>query len=393
MKENKIAKSSLLIQKEKELKDLQKKKVQLIKNIKTTKTKIADLQTEIDSIGKNMTNGIARMAELGQLAKDIRKTLKELKKAVKLSKNDKEELKMVVEQGVLSDIEETVDDMFEASPFGSAEGFANRFDDIDENEYADEFSRQRRAAMFDPFMVKPTEEEQQKIRKVYVGLAARFHPDKADGEAELKLFNDLMQSINSAYQRGDLDELLDIQTRFADYKTDDMANSGYDIPVLDVLDEHILKHRNDLALLESQMLRLKTELQNLKDSDLGAMAKQEKRAKGQGSSEDLANGSQFMYEFLEVVKNILEQWVETKKKPMAFNQLVDGSHPIILKGQEGGFLGGAGFDDFELDYDEDDLDMMDLSHLSEKEVMELMGFLSAMGGGPQPRGGGKKRRR
>ena len=382
MKENKIAKSSLLIQKEKELKDLQKKKVQLINKIKTTKTKITDLQTEIDSVGKNMTNGLSRMADLGKLAKELKATLKELRKSVKLSKNDKEELKMVVEQGVLSDIEETVEGMFGDSPFGSAEGFENRYDTIDENEYTDEFNRQRQAAMFDPFVVKPTEEEQQKIRKVYVGLAARFHPDKADGEAELKLFNDLMQSINAAYQRGDLDELLDIQTRFANYKTEDIANSGYDIPVLDVLDEHILKHRNDLALLESQMLRLKTELQNLKDSDLGAMAKQEKRAKGQGSSEDLANGSQFMYEFLDEVRKILVQWLETKKKPMTFNQLVDGTHPIIRKGQEGGFLGGAGFNDF--DDDEDDM--------SDDEMLELVALFAAMAG-PQPRGGGKKQRK
>ncbi len=383
MKENKIAKSSLLIQKEKELKDLQKKKAQLTKNIKTTKTKITDLQTEIDTFTKNMSNSFTRLADLSKLGKETAATLRELYATIKLSKKDKEELRLVVEEGMLDDIRENVDEMFEGTDFGSAEGFANRHENIDENEYADEFNRQRRAAMFDPFMVKPTEEEQQKIRKVYVGLAARFHPDKADGEAELKLFNDLMQSINGAYQRGDLDELLDIQTRFSTYKTDNVANSGYDIPVLDVLDEHILKHRNELALLESQMLRLKTELKNLKDSDLGVSVKAEKRmSQGEGRAEDMADSSQFIFEMVSEMKDILTKWKETKRKPMAFNQFVDGTHPIIQKGQKLGILSVGGSDDFDMD----DMEMTD------DEMMEMIAFLSAMAS-PQPRSGGKKRRK
>lgn len=391
MKKNEIAKSSLLIQKEKELKDLQKKKVQITKNIKATKTKITDLQTEIDSVTTNMTNGMSRLADLSKLGKELAEILKELKKTVKLSKKDKEELEMVVAEGMLDDIAENVDSMFEGTPFGSAEGFSGRHEAIDENEYADEFNRQRRAAMFDPFAVKPTDEEQQKIRKVFLGLASRFHPDKAEGEVELKLFNDLMQSINGAYQRGDLDELLDIQARFADYKADNLANSGYDIPVLDVLDEHILKQRNEIALLESQMLRLKTELQNLKNSDLGNLAKQEKRTtKGQGSVSDMADSSQFMFEMISEMKDILIKWKETKRKPMAFNQFVDGTHPIIEKGKELGFL-SVGGGDFDFDDDGED-DMMDLGQLSEQEMMELMSFLSAMTG-QQAKGGGKKRRR
>ena len=376
MKKNEIAKSSLLIQKEKELKELQKKKEKVTKNIKTTKTKIEELQTQAEAATRDMAKGFERMVDLSRLSKEVGALLKDLRKKVKLTKRDKDELNEVLSNGILSEISENVDGMFEGTPFGSAEGFANR--KFDEDEHTDEFNRQRRQTMFEEYLVKPTDEEQQAIRKVYVGLAGRFHPDKAENETELALFNDLMQSINSAYKRGDMDELLEIKARFAEYKTSDAGTSDYDIPILDVLDEQILRQRNELNVLDSQILRLKTELKNLRDSDLGKMVKQNQKAEkyGESTTSTFSDGTQFLFEVLEEMKKIMNQWIETGKKPMAFNQFVDGSHPIMLKGQESGFIPSSdGFDD---EFG-DDLDM------SEEEMMELMAFLSMMEGGGTPK--------
>jgi hypothetical protein len=376
MKKNEIAKSSLLIQKEKELKELQKKKEKVTKNIKTTKTKIEELQTQAEAATMDMAKGFERMVDLSRLSKEVGALLKDLRKKVKLTKRDKDELNEVLSNGILSEISENVDGMFEDTPFGSAEGFANR--KFDEDEHTDEFNRQRRQTMFEEYLVKPTDEEQQAIRKVYVGLAGRFHPDKAENETELALFNDLMQSINSAYKRGDMDELLEIKARFAEYKTSDAGTSDYDIPILDVLDEQILRQRNELNVLESQILRLKAELKNLRDSDLGKMVKQNKEAEkyGESTTTTFSDGTQFLFEVLEEMKKIMNQWIETGKKPMAFNQFVDGSHPILLKGQESGLM--PTLDDFDDEFDED-------SRMSEEEMMEIMAFLSMMEGGGAPK--------
>ena len=376
MKKNEIAKSSLLIQKEKELKELQKKKEKVTKNIKTTKTKIEELQTQAEAATMDMAKGFERMVDLSRLSKEVGALLKDLRKKVKLTKRDKDELNEVLSNGILSEISENVDGMFEDTPFGSAEGFANR--KFDEDEHTDEFNRQRRQTMFEEYLVKPTDEEQQAIRKVYVGLAGRFHPDKAENETELALFNDLMQSINSAYKRGDMDELLEIKARFAEYKTSDAGTSDYDIPILDVLDEQILRQRNELNVLDSQILRLKTELKNLRDSDLGKMVKQNQKAEkyGESTTSTFSDGTQFLFEILEEMKKILNQWLETGKRPMAFNQFVDGSHPILLKGQESGLM--PTLDDFDDEFDED-------SRMSEEEMMEIMAFLSMMEGGGAPK--------
>ncbi len=369
MKNNEIAKSSLLIQKERELKELQKKKEKITKNIKTTKTKIEGLQVEAEAAAKEMANGISRMVDLSKLGKEVGGLFKELKKKVKLSKRDKEELNEILSDGILAQIADNVDGMFAETEFGTAENFEAGRGKINEDEYTDEFNRQRRQAMFDEFVVKPNEQEQQEIRKVYVSLAGRFHPDKAENETELTLFNDLMQSINGAYKRGDLDELLQIKARFAEYKTSDAGTSDYDIPILDVLDEQILKHRNELNLLESQILRLKTELNNLRNSDFGKVVKQNKEAEkyGESTSSDFADGTQFMFEMLEEMKKILVQWLDSGRKPVAFNQLVDGSHPLVQKAQSMGMMQG---------YEEEELD--EEMEMSEAEMAELMTFFRMM---------------
>ncbi|MBL7814256.1 MAG: hypothetical protein JNL70_04545 [Saprospiraceae bacterium] len=369
-----VAKSSALIQKEAELKDLKKKKDKVIKSIQTTKTKLEELQTDVDTASKEMMNGMQRMADLSILSKEIKGLLKDLKKKVKLSKKDKQELDEVIGSVILDEMSEEVDAVFEQTQFGSAENFKSGQFNFDEKDFTDEFNRKRRHEMFDAFSVKPSESEQKEIRKTFVSLAGRFHPDKAENDEELKLFNDLMQSINSAYQRGDLAELLDIQQRFADYKTNEGASSDYDIPILDVLDEQILKQRNEITLLDSQLIRLKDELKNLKSSDLGHLVKTNKNAArdNQGTTTDLADGTQFMFEMLTEIKIVLTQWIENGKKPVAFNQFADGTHPIIQKGREQGMI-NDGLDMF--DFDSDGGDEMEIS---EEEMAELMSFFNAM---------------
>ncbi len=371
MKNNEIAKSSLLIQKEKELKELQKKKDKITKSINLTKIKIEEWQIDIDKATKEMMNGMARMADLSKLGSEIKGLLKDLKKKVKLSKKDKQELDQVFDSVTMDEITGDIDEAFSRTPFGSAEGFAKgRFDN--EDQFTDEFNRQRKQAMFEPFAVKPNDAEQQAIRKTYVALAGRFHPDKAGNEAESKLFHDLMQSINSAYQRGDMAELLDIKTRFAAYQTADAGTAAYDIAILDVLDEQILRYRNEIGLLDSQMVRLKAELKNLKHSELGGLVKQNKRSPnfGDGATSDLEDGTMYMFEMLAEAKKIIIQWLETGKKPMAFNQFVDGSHPIVQKGRKLGIVGN--------EYDDDDDDFDDGLDISDEELQELMAMFTGL---------------
>jgi chromosome segregation ATPase len=368
MKKNEVAKSSLLIQKEKELKDIQKKKEKVSTTIRNTKVKLSDLQSEIERYSKEMINGMSRTADLGKLAKEMKALMAELKKKVKLSKKDKNDIDDVLGNAVLDDITETVDSMFGQNGFGSAEDFqSGNFGDP--NADTDEFNRQRRTEMFGQFAVKLDEGEQQQIRKVFLELANRFHPDKATNEQELKLFNDVMQSINGAYQSGDLQELLDIKERFKSYQTSD-ASADYDIPVLDVLESHISKNRNELNLLENQLERLKEEFKNLKSSELGDMVKQNKKMEKQGGDSSEFNAqTKNLFDLMEEMKKILIEWMETGKRPAMFNQFADGTHPLIQNMQSPNMF------DFDDDDDEGDFD---LDNMSREEIEEMMALFSML---------------
>jgi hypothetical protein len=369
MKKNEIAKSSLLIQKEKELKDLQKKKEKVSTTIRNTKAKLADLQNDIERYTKEMVNGMSRTAELGKLAKEVKVVMNDLKKKVKLSKKDKNDIDDILGNAVLDDITETVDTLFGQAGFGSADEFnSGNFSDPEAD--TDEFNRQRRTEMFGQFAVKMPEEEQQKIRKVFLELANRFHPDKATSEQELKLFNDVMQNINGAYQSGDLQELLDIKERFKSYQASD-ASADYDIPVIDVLESHIAKNRNELTLLENQLARLKEELQNLKVSDLGGMVKQNKKAeKYGGDSSEFADQTQNLFAMMQEMKKIFLEWMETGKKPTAFTEMVDGTHPLVQQMSPPNM--------FDFDDDDDGDDDFDLDNMSPEEMAEMMALFNTL---------------
>jgi hypothetical protein len=382
MKKNEIAKSSLLIQKEKELKDLQKKKEKISTTIRNTKAKLADLQTDIDVHMKEMMNGISRTADLGKLAKEIKILMADLKKKVKLSRKDKSDLNDIIGNAVLEDITDMIEGMFAGTDFGSSANF-DSMNFGEGNDNTDEFNRKRRTEMFDQFAVKIPEAEQQQMRKVFIELANRFHPDKATSEQELKLFNDVMQSINGAYQSGDLQELLDIKERFKTYQASD-ASADYDIPVVDVLETHILKNRNELALLESQLARLKEELKELKGSSLGDMVKENKKQQTQGGgSTGFADQTQYLFEMLDEMKKIIIEWTETGKRPVLFNQFANGTHPLLQKMQPPDMF------DFDDDDDDDDFDLDNMSPEELAEMMALFNTLNQMAGQPKK---GKRRR-
>jgi hypothetical protein len=382
MAKSAVAKSSILVQKERELKDLQKQKEKTSKAIATTKSKIATLQGDIEQTSKDMMSGLAQAANLQTAVKEVLAVYKDLRKKVKLSRNDKAEIEAILEQSGAEEIVEEADGFFEQTPFGSAENFhKGEFSNFDENKFNDEFNRKRQAAMFDPFVVKPTEQEQQQIRKIYIELANRFHPDKAKTEAQQKLAHELMQRINAAYQRGDMAELLEIQKNYPNFAT--AETTDLTTPLLDILDEQILRAQHDLALLDSQLNRLKTELNELKTSDLGQMSKQNKRQSNQfGSSEEASTQTNYIIQMFKTVKETLEEWLTAGKKPKSFKSIVDGSHPIFERGRELGII---------MNNDDDDDDEMTL-----EEYEEMMSFFNTMFEQQQQhqqRQSGKKRRK
>ncbi len=369
MSKKEIAKSSALIQKELKLKEIGKQKEKTTKAIKTTKEKVLQIQTDAEAASKSAANMIFRMAELSTLAKEIKELEKTIRKTLKLKKQDKMELEMLTEGATLDDIIFQSKMMFNDMSFSEEDVMNREFNEEDQNQHTDEFNRQRRSDMFDQFTVKLDAEEQQSLRKVFIELASNFHPDKATNEQQAKFFHDIMQQVNAAYQRGDIDELLEVKKRFEHLSIAEAVEKGVNLPLLDVLDEQILRGEAELKMLAKQLERLKSELKDIKNSSFGALAKNEREAAryGEPSAKESEESTLFMTEMLGVLKDILNEWLTSGKKPDSLGAFLKGTHPILVKGQEKGYIN---FGD-----DDDDFQTLDMS---EAEMNELLSAFSTM---------------
>lgn len=140
------------------------------------------------------------------------------------------------------------------------------------------------------------------------------------------------------------------------------------------------------------MLRLKTELKNIRDSDLGKLVDQDKKAqkRGEQTSSEFSDSTLVLFQLLEEMKNVLNEWIETGKKPIAFNQIVDGTHPMILEGQKNGTMPMSGDDNmFSMFGDDNDGN----EDMSEDDLMEMLAFLTMMEGGGAPKKNKTRRKR
>ncbi len=259
-----ISKSPEMLQKEVRIKELH----QLIKKERTTlkrlKTRLKNTKQEITDIQRKMSNAVfSSMEKMEKLRQEIVELLNICKKFKTVNKADKEQIDMLLE-----DMEETQ---------GGEE-----FDLFQKSKEDPEFEAEQRAKMrdiFQQFQVKPPQEEQKNIRKVFIKLSTNFHPDKARNDKQQKDFHSLMQEINEAYQAGDIDKLLELEKI---YLGDKVANFTGKAITVDMLTQEIKRLTRDLNFIKNQITRMSSEIKALRKSDLGNMLTDINRAEKYG---------------------------------------------------------------------------------------------------------------
>lgn len=368
---NEVAKSSILIQREKELKELDKKKEKALKNIKANKDKIEATKQILKEVQELAQAEMSRLATFTRKSKRVIDAATALMQKRKISTSDAAEIRMLLNSLGTYDVVSMADNALEGTPFGNFENFEKgQFGDPEEfaKQFTDEFDRSREKDFFSQFSVKIDEKTQQNLRKEYVSLAARFHPDKAKNEAEAAVFNELMQHINDAYKGGDLATLLEIKEQYKDY-TEGGATDAYDLPILDALEAQVLRKRNEVAALENQADRLKAEHKALSSSNEIKHAKKMHEQSKDDDSNFKGDSTAILGETYDILSDILEEWTEKGKKPKSFKSFLDGSHPIHQKLQ----LLDSYNDDDDDDNDDDDIEFSDEEIRLIQEMMSMMG--------------------
>ena len=337
---NKIIKSPAL-QKEIEYKEWLERKKKVTTQLKKSKTTLSNLQEKITTFQRETANVVFWVMDINNLRKEVKALISQLQKVKTLSKTDKKTLK-----GLKNDfIESDDDDMFGEMDMEELIRQRNERD-------TDEFNRRRSKEMFEQFRVPLKKEEQNNLRKIYLQLATQFHPDKAKDEKETEVFNELMQRINAANERGDVEELLQIMATYADYQSEAPPESKGNV-LVDFYEQQLGRTRHEIKLLEQQLSRIKSELSTLQASDIGVAYKQSVNSwEPSPSSPEAIRDYQNAQKMFATIRDSLKEFLETEKKPSDFDSLMNGSHPIFKDFPN---TSNVEMDDDDADYDDDDL--------------------------------------
>lgn len=304
-----IEKSSVIVQKELELQDLQKRKKKLLTQLKRNETKLNKLKNGIMDMQRQMAGRLPEiMMEIQRVKERLTDLFRQAKKSDKIHRSEKQGLDEFI---AAFEAENPFKDMFgiDMEEFEAQQAEAN-FN-------TDEFDRQKAYKFFSEYKVETKAEDQKEIRKAFIRLANRFHPDKAKSRKEKEQFHALMQQINSAYERNDLASLIRIAEKYSDAKTlaeMEVTNEG---AIIDLLDVEIDRLTRNLELLNNQLGRLKAEISNIKSSELGKAYKMEQEAQryGEGSTEEMIEIMEVQKQELLEIEEAMKSYVETGEMP------------------------------------------------------------------------------
>lgn len=249
---------------EEKLVSLRKQHKTLLKKINTERSKLTRFKDDIKQIMSASSGAVeSKMVALHKAQEEMQAVLEQCAQSKAFTKTERKDFYWMKE-----DLEGMFADMM--PPKMSEEEFAN---------FMREQAEERSKAGFDffnHFAPDVPEEEQRSIREVYKRLAAKFHPDKAAANPALeKRFHGIMQRINSAYQHGDIAELLGLEEEFADL--DDILERE-DSALRDLVEQEMERLRSELELCNGQLVRLKDERKKIERTNEGKLVKDFKKA-------------------------------------------------------------------------------------------------------------------
>lgn len=312
----KLSKSPEMLRREAAIRKLQTDLKKKQSTLKRLKTRLQNMKADIEDIQHKFHGQVLRqMEKMDQLREEIAGLADRLKKVKWLGKDDKAALQAI------------------ATEFGSGSLFGEAFEDFQEQKARREagdfdFEEEERAKMqdlFQQFQVPPADEEQRDIRKVFLKLSNKFHPDKAGNEKEAATFHAMMQDINQAYQQCDVQSLLEMERLYLIEELD----FEHKALTADLLQKEIDRLQKEMYLIENQIERTSEEIKNLRQSDLGNMLTAFNRAEREGEGVDEMTSSQeHMVELLTRIRDGMQESLsmQTLSPTLdeAFGEMMDG---------------------------------------------------------------------
>jgi len=320
-----ISKSPEVLKQEALIKKLQAQLKKRKSTLKGLKTRLENSKKEIEEVQfKASTQMVGIMERMDEVRREIAELSEKMKKIKGLSKRDQHALEEMTEAFTQEDM---FGEDFQEFQRKKAEQMEGNFD-FEEN------ARAKIRDLFEGLQVQPDEQEQKDIRKVFVKLANKFHPDRARTKKEELEFHEMQQKLNDAYQSGDIQTLLDMERMYLLEELDLSEAKSYTV---DVLAQAVLKLEKEVQFINNQISRCQAEIKNLRNSEFGSMLTDLKKAKKEGYGFDAQMVEmEAMLQMLMKVRDVLKDSVEEGKISDSFMEMAMGG----MGGSMNGFPGG-----------------------------------------------------
>lgn len=271
--EKNIAKSPEMLAKEVKVKHLQKALKKRKTVLKSLKTRLKNTKNEIESTQRNVQSILfSKIEKVEALRVEIGELAIKMKANKHFSKADKKAL------------DELSQEFLNGNVFGEEyEEIRASKDKVESGNFDfDDNFRAKINDAFQEFKVEPKEEEQRDIRKVFIKLSRKFHPDLAENEIQAVEYHGMMQQINEAYKNNDIHTLLELEQLYLMEQLD-LATASITI---DILQQEIDRLQRDIDFINSQVNRTSLEIKQLRKSDMGSMLTGLKKANREGEGID-----------------------------------------------------------------------------------------------------------
>lgn len=271
---------------------LKQEQEKLLKQIKRKKTELSNFTEQLQSIAREMLHqGQPLYEQARQLDSEIHTLFKEILTKRHLGKRAKQQVEQIYQMlQIMGRISPRLDDSFESTM--NQEEFDNdmpEFDpDAESEEFGEEdfFGRQYQSRQSGEYSFEPDETTASRpsrdIRKLFLKLADRFHPDRVSDKETREHYTEIMKEINIAYKSGDLARLLEIERQSnteveqVDLSQNDQERACQQVEI-------------EIKLLTEQYEQLKAQLRQVRNTPAGQIVKQYRQAKRAG--EDLIETS------------------------------------------------------------------------------------------------------
>ena len=282
---------------------LQKQHKKLLTQIKRRRTELANLTGQVREIATEMMAKSSSLYEqVLKLDEEIHNLFHEILTKRRFGKHSKKQVEEVYKT---LQITGRISSRIEPEEGKEVEGdFAPEEEDFHGSNPRNFFGQQEE--LFEESGAEVKGRSSKDLRKLFLKLADKFHPDKVTDEETRNHHTEVMKEINLAYKNGDYAKLLEIERQS---NQEDFRASAQNEQ-----ERQEIQLEKEIELLTEQLEQLKTELSQITSTPEGQMVKAYRKAKREGIDiidETLEEG-QVEIEILEEVRDFVQDFRDHK---------------------------------------------------------------------------------